>query len=106
MKSEIKIDFNNNEVLRSVIEESYFSSGQMGKLIKNVSTPIRVTPQLDDILYTVIRGLNNATIKIQNSDLIDGNMRFMVDESGDGSINLNPISIYCVPVQDGRYSFY
>ena len=56
----------------------------------------------DEINYTIFKGLNNATVKITN-EIIDGSMRFIVDET-EGDIRLYPISVYCVKEQ--KYSFY
>jgi hypothetical protein len=46
----------------------------------------------DDINHTIFKGLNNATVKIMN-DIIDGNMRFIVDETNGDLKHCIPISI-------------
>ena len=57
----------------------------------------------DDINHVIFKGLNNATVKITN-EVVDGYMRFMIDET-QGDIRLYPISIYCIKEND-KYTFY
>ena len=104
MKSEIKIEFSNKKELKKIIEEAYFEEGYLGKLLTN-SNFIEVTPDVDDILHTVIKGLNNATIKISNEELIDGTCRFIVDDTGDNP-KIFPISMYCIVDDNKKYIFY
>lgn len=105
MKSEIKIEFSKSEPLKDIIQKAYFEEGYVGKLLTK-NNFIEVTPELDDIFYTVVKGLNNATIKVTNNDLIDGSCRFLVDDTGQNP-KIFPISMYCV-VHDanGKYTFY
>jgi hypothetical protein len=104
MKSEIKIEFSNKKELKKIIEKAYFEEGYLGKLLTN-SNFIEVTPDVDDILHTVIKGLNNATIKISNEELIDGTCRFIVDDTGDNP-KIFPISMYCIVDDNKKYIFY
>jgi hypothetical protein len=104
MKSELKLEFNNNDVLNNLIQKSYFEEGQMGRL-SGKKNFIEVTPDLDDILHTILKDLNNATVKISNPDLIDGSCRFIVSERNN-EIKIKPISIFCIKDETGRYSFY
>ena len=104
MKSEIKIEFSNSEILKKIIEKAYFEEGYLGKLLSNKNF-IEVTPEVDDILYCVIKGLNNATIKVSNNEIIDGACRFMVDDTGDNP-KLFPISMYCIVDDNKKYIFY
>jgi hypothetical protein len=103
MKSELKIDYKNSDVLKELIQKSYFDDGQMGTLKGNKNS-ISVKTS-DDVLHTILKGLGNSTIKLMNEELIDGSFRFIVDENKD-EINLYPISVYCITLDDGRYSFY
>jgi hypothetical protein len=103
MKSELKIDYNNSEILKELIQKTYFEGGQMGTL-KGKKNSISVKTS-DDVLHTILKGLDNSTIKILNEELIDGSFRFIVEEKNE-EINLYPISIYCITLEDGRYSFY
>ena len=58
----------------------------------------------DDVNWTIFNGLHNVTTKITNDEVIEGTMRFIVDES-QGEVRLYPISIYCIKDQE-KYSFY
>ncbi len=104
MRSEIKVEFDNKEILTDLIQKAYFEDGQMGRL-SGQKNYIEVTPEVDEVLHTVVKGLNNATIRIINHDLIDGTFRFIIHED-DGSIKIYPISIFCVIDESKKYSFY
>ena len=104
MKSEIKIEFSNNKELKKVIQKAYFEEGYLGKLLTQHNY-IEITPKVDDILYTVVKGLNNATIKITNTDIIDGSCRFIVDDTGENP-KIYPISMYCIVDENKKYIFY
>jgi hypothetical protein len=104
MKNELKIEFSNKEILENLIQKSYFESGQNGKLLGK-SNFIELTPQVDDITYTIVKGLHNATIKVTNSDLIDGSFRFIVEDINE-ILKLIPISMFCIKDENQKYSFY
>lgn len=101
VKHEIKVEISQAENLRNIIEKAYYEDGFGGKLIGKKH--YLVIDEDDDVNYTIFKGLNNATVKVTNEEVIDGSMRFVVDES-EGDIRLYPISIYCV--KEDRYSFY
>jgi hypothetical protein len=103
MRHEIKVEFPNNEVLSSLIKKAYFEEGSMGKIIKK-DFFIPVTEESDVVLHTIFKGLNNATVKILNPEVIDGAMRFLIDETS-GEVRIYPISIYCIKEND-KYIFY
>lgn len=100
VKHEIKVEFTNTESLRQIIEKAYFAEGTMGKITGNQHY---IAVEEVDEAYPVIKGLHNVTIKVTN-DLIDGSMRFIIDESND-DLRISPISIYCIK-EDERYIFY
>ena len=101
MKYEMKIEFNNNEILNEIIKKSYFDNGNNGKLIgKKYFSQIEKT----DPSYILLKGLNNMTVRVLNNELIEGSLRAVIDESEDFA-NLYPCSIYCI-IEDGKYSFY
>lgn len=104
MKSEIKIEFSKTKELEKVIKKAYFEEGYLGKLLTK-NNFIEVTEELDDILYTVVKGLNNATVKLSNSDIIDGSCRFIIDDTGSNP-KLYPISMYCIVDDNKKYIFY
>ena len=101
MKYELRIEFDKNEELNKLINQSYFESNQMGKLL---SQKYPLVIQKEDPLYIIFRGLNNMTVRLHNSELIEGSMRMVIDEH-DWGVNLFPCSIYCI-VEDQKYSFY
>ena len=103
VKHEIKIEFDNSEDLKSIIEKTYFEDGNMGK-IGNKKNPILITKESDPQSYENLTGLGNTTIKISNQELIDGTIRFLVEEEKE-NIKIYPISIYCIKEED-KYSFY
>jgi len=102
VKHEVKVGMTNVEEIRSLIEKAYYEDGDHGKIMGKKH--YLVIDESDDINYTIFNGLDGATVKIVNEELIDGSMRFMVDESED-EVRLYPISIYCIKEQD-KYSFY
>jgi hypothetical protein len=104
MKSEIKIEFSNKKELKKLIDKAYFENGYKGKLLTSENF-IEITPEVDDVLYSVIKGLNNATIKISNLDIIDGNCRFIIDDTGENP-KIYPISMYCIIDDNKKYIFY
>ena len=102
IKHEIKVEFSNTEALKNLINKAYFEEGYMGKIMGKENY-ITVDESTDDVAYTIFKGLNSVTAKITN-EIIDGAMRFMIDET-QGEVRLYPISIYCIQEED-RYIFY
>ena len=103
IKHEIRVEFSNSEALKTIIQKAYFEEGQMGKILgKNHF--ITVDETKDDVAYAIFKGLNSATAKITNEEVIDGAMRFMIDETS-GEIRLYAISIYCIHEEE-KYIFY
>ena len=103
LKHEIKVEFSNSEVLKTIIEKAYFEEGNLGK-IQGKSNYFILNESVDEEAHSIIKGLHNATIKLSNIDVIDGSMRFIVEENAD-EIKLYPISIYCIK-EEYKYSFY
>lgn len=101
MKYELRIEFYKNEELKKLIEKSYFEAGTMGKLL---GQKYSLAIQKEDPLYIIFKGLNNMTVRLHNTELIEGSMRMVIDEHEWG-VNLFPCSIYCI-VEDEKYSFY
>ena len=90
VKHEIKVEYSNSTELKQIIEKSYFEEGYLGKILSKKH--YLLIDQSDEINFTIFKGLNNATVKITN-EIIDGSMRFIVDETND-DVRLYPISIY------------
>jgi hypothetical protein len=101
MKYELKIEFKDNEQLKSIISKTYFDDGNNGKLKGKIAS---LKIEKEDPLFVVFKGLNNATTKILNDDLIDGSMRCVIDEEVE-FIQLYPINNYCI-IEQEKYSFY
>ena len=102
VKHEIKVGMTNSKEIKNLIEKAYYLDGHHGKITGKKH--YLVIHEDDDINYAIFKGLDGATAKIINEDIIDGSMRFMVDES-EGEVRLYPISIYCIKEHD-KYSFY
>ena len=103
IKHEIKIEFQDLKSLKNLIEKTYFKDGQMGKLISN-SNYIEIDEKSNDVIYSILKGLDGNTIKIINENIIDGSLRFMVNETNN-EIRIYPISIYCIN-DNGKYIFW
>ncbi len=101
MKYELKIEYKDNNQLKSCIEKSYFELGTRGKLVGKQAF---ITIDKEDPLFIVFRGLNNITTKITNEEMIEGTMRCVVDETPE-LISLYPINNYCIQ-ENEKYSFY
>ena len=100
MRHEIKVEFSDSKALQELIEKAYFEQGTMGR-ITGSNHYLRID-EGDEVLYTVLNGLNNATIKIIN-EIIDGSMRFLIDET-QGELRIYAVSIFCI--KEDKYSFY
>jgi hypothetical protein len=101
VKHEIKVELDKTEEIKHIIEKAYFEEGFAGRITSR--NHYLTIEESDDINYSIFAGLNNVTVKIINEEIIDGTMRFVIDET-DG-IKLYPISIYCIKEEE-RYSFY
>jgi len=102
VKHEIKVELNKTEDIKNIIELAYFKEGFGGKILGKKHY-ISITKD-DDVNWSIFNGLHNATIKVTNEEIIDGTMRFVIDES-EGELRLYPISIYCIKEEE-RYIFY
>lgn len=103
VKHEIKVEFQNTEALSSIIEKAYFIEGDCGKIIGK-DYRLVIDKEGDSSVYSILSGLHNATVKISNGEIIDGSMRFIIEESN-GVLSISPISIYCIK-EEGKYIFY
>lgn len=102
VKHEIKVEVSKPEEIKDLIQKAYFEEGNQGKIIGKKHF-LEISKE-DDINYTIFKDLNGATVKVSNTDVIDGNMRFIVDESN-GDVRLYPVSIYVI-VENDKYIFY
>jgi hypothetical protein len=101
VKYEVKMELNNSDLLKSLIEKAYFEDGNLGK-INGRDNFITIDSSYE--IYNELKELNNSSIKISNQEIIDGTIRFMVTNEND-LVKLEPISIYCIK-EENKYSFY
>jgi hypothetical protein len=101
-KHEIKVEISKTEQLKKIIEKAYFEEGFAGKILGKSN--YIVVDESDDINYSIFKGLHNATVKVTNEEIIDGAMRFVIDEESE-EIRLYPVSIYCIKEEE-KYIFY
>lgn len=97
----MKVELQDTPQLESLIKGVYFDDDRMGKLSNKEGVSFKIPNE--DPLNIVFRGLHNTTIKAYNSDVIEGTMRFIVNE--DNGLTLIPCSIYCI-IEENKYSFY
>ena len=101
VKYEVKIELDNSDLLKSLIEKAYFKNGNSGK-INGKKNFITLDSSFE--IYNELKELNNTSIKITNQEIIDGTIRFIITCEKD-IIKLELISIYCIK-EDDKYSFY
>lgn len=102
IKNEIKVEISKSEEIKKLIQKVYFEEGDRGKIMGKKHF-LEISKE-DDVNYTIFKDLNGATVKVTNDEVIDGAMRFIVDES-DGDVRLYPISIYAIE-ENSKYIFY
>jgi hypothetical protein len=101
MKHEIKIEYSDSIALQELIEKAYFENGTKGKI--SGSQHYLKIDENDNVLHTVFKGLNNATVKITNDNILDGSMRFFIDETHN-ELRIYAASVFCI--KEDKYSFY
>jgi len=102
MKSEIKVDLTSQSLV-DLIQTAYFTNDQKGK-ISGKKHYLKITPEVDDIFYTIIKGLDRATIKVTHP-LIDGTLRCIVEDQEE--LRIYPVNTYCIVDEiSQKYSFY
>lgn len=103
MKYDIKIEFENSKLLSRLISETYFSNND-GK-INGSDNHLAIKNDDSTSIYTSFKDLNGATVKVCNTELIDGSIRCLIKEEND-LVKIYPISIYCIKDNNGKYIFY
>lgn len=101
MKYDLKIEHNDIISLEDIINKCYFDNNT-GKLSNKDNNHIDINN--DNENHYLFKGLNNIIVRLINSEIIEGYMKFVVSEEND-IIKLYPCSIYCI-VEDDKYSFY
>ena len=99
---EFKVDYKDQNKLKTVIEAAYFKNGNTGKISSKKSF---LCFSEEDNYNIIFRGMDNMIIKISNAELIDGSMRCILSEDKKG-IKLFPINTYCIITEQNKYSFY
>jgi hypothetical protein len=102
LKHEVKVELQNSESLKQIIEKAYFEESN-GKINGNKNF-FTINEESEPEAFEILKEFNNTTVKICNIDTIDGSARFIV-ESEEREIRLFPASIYCIK-EDDKYSFY
>lgn len=96
MKHELKIEYKDTKTFSAFIRETYNNGVLTNKNSKMIF-------EKNSNIYSICRGLSNHTIRLTNDELIDGSLRFSIQEEND-RIYLYPCSI--VYEMDGnKYSF-
>lgn len=102
MKS-IKLNFENNEKLESVIKDIYFSddNNSNGRLLNSFSQRLDISSSIKSIL----EDMGDYIIKLK-SPIIDGTISCEIVREERGLV-LKPISKYCIINEyTDRYTFY
>lgn len=100
MKYELKMEYYDNNLLKSVISEVYFGDIP-GKLSNKFKSGIYLEKDYPN--YNDFKGMNNHVVKLYN-EIIDGSLRLSIEEMED-CVFLKPCSIYCI-IENNKYSFY
>lgn len=96
MKHELKIEYKDTKTFSTFIKTCYnegYLSNKDVKMIFDKSTSI----------FNLCKGLSNHTIRLTNDEIIEGSMRFSIQEEGD-IVALYPCSIF-YEMDGNKYSF-
>jgi hypothetical protein len=96
MKHELKIEYKDTKALHDFIKSSY----ENGVLINKNN---KLTFDNKSQFYNLCKGLSNHTIRLINDELIEGSLRFSIQEEED-NIVLYPCSII-YEIDNNKYSF-
>ena len=103
MKFEMKVELEDNQALEKLIQGVYFDDLRNGKLSNQEKMAIKIAKS--DPLGIIFKNLDNTIVRVFNNDIIDGTIRFVVNETHQDYIELLPCSLYCI-VENDKYSFY
>jgi hypothetical protein len=96
MKHEIKIEYKDTKALSEFIKSSYEDGVLMNKNMKLIFDN-------KSQFYILCKGLSNHTLRLTNDELIEGSLRFSIQEEED-NIVLYPCSII-YEIDNNKYSF-
>ena len=99
MKNEIKLEWKDADVLTKFIESTYKQTENTDLKIHNRNL-LKTTNEIKEQL----KGCNNFVVKIYNTSVVEGFMRFLIIEKDDATY-LDPISIYSIVEHNGKYIF-
>jgi hypothetical protein len=96
MKYELKIDFKDTKLFLDYIKSCYNGGvlvDKTKKLIFDNTTTV----------FPLCKGLTNLCARLYNDEIIDGSLRFIINEEND-LVSLTPCSIY-YEIDNNKYSF-
>ena len=99
MKSEIKVEINNSELILNFFDKCY-KDGR----IQNESNSILIKKSDDKDLFDLLKDSDGIIARLTNKDVIDGFCRFLVEKNSKG-VKLYSMSINCISDQD-RFIFF
>jgi hypothetical protein len=99
MKSEIKAELNNNDLLLDFFKKSY-----KGGKIQGSENSLVVKKSDDKELFNTLKDSDKIIVRITNKDLIDGFCRFIIEKNSRG-IKLYPMSIHYI-VDHNKWIFF
>jgi hypothetical protein len=96
MKHELKFEFKDTKTLLPFIESCYGNGVLVDKTKK-------MTFDKTSHFYSLCKGLSNLAVRIWNDEIIDGTMRFIIEEHPE-NVDLYPCSII-YEMDNNKYSF-
>lgn len=103
MKTEIRINIDNSDMLKEIFENAYFENGSNGRLSNYSDDKLVIEPTHE--FYGILTDLTNMECRITNDDIITGTAKFIIVEKNEDGIYLKPTSLFCIK-EDGIYNFY
>lgn len=98
---ELILRYDNNDKLKDIIKNNYFSDDDRGKVTKN---PKLLKIDKSDVVYKTLKGMPYKTVKLTNSKLV-GSIIFDIVSENDNYIELRTSSMYCIKERN-KYIFY
>lgn len=102
MKQELRLNFNEDKILQEIIKKCYFDGDNLGKINGNKNY-FNITKDSDT--YNELDGLDNIVVKFENDRMVEGVIRCLIKNEND-ELRAYPVSIYCIKLENGFYSFY
>ena len=96
MKHELKIEYKDTKTFSAFIKETYDNG-----ILTTKNSKMKF--EKNSNIYSICKGLSNHTIRLTNDELIEGSLRFSIQEEND-TIYLYPCSII-YEMEGNKYSF-